>query len=173
MNARHDNQRWLDSDFQRSSMANAGEVMAVACCILFIQGDWAEYAKTMGFPNWQDLARPCFGCNAYGSMLQRIGGVSPMTLPGRSNDEDDYFESCRRCEVRVTVTADLHQVILNALHYDKRDQGSKGRALKHDVLIANPPLRHGGIGWSHRLNFQTSRTSIPSKRSHLMLSFGD
>jgi hypothetical protein len=144
MSARHDEKPWnLPMDRMRAALAASGELLQFVCCILWIQGDWAEYAKSLGLPTWQDLVRPCFGCNGWGEMLQRIGGASPMTLPARSIDDDDYFEACAMCEFSVELSQHQRDLIAERLLYDKRPDGSRGRALNANVDVTAPKLLQG------------------------------
>ena len=60
------------------------------------------------------------------------------------NDDDDYFASCDRCEIQVSIAT--HQNILDLeaiLRYDRRDQGSKGRALTREININGASLKIG------------------------------
>jgi hypothetical protein len=89
----------------------------------------AEHAAGLGFPSWQDGLRPCFGCNAAGPELYNHDGFGPTTMPFRSNLPGDYEAACRGCEVLVVLDGHWHRVVLEHLAYDKRQQGSHGRAL--------------------------------------------
>lgn len=56
--SRHDGQPWRDSDSDRSG--RAGQTMCAKAACIYVKGDWAEYAGTLGFPSWGDAMRPCF-----------------------------------------------------------------------------------------------------------------
>ena len=111
--------------------------MQYIACILYVKGDWAEYAGTLGLPNWNDGLRPCFGCNCdlddmYDLLVQLSGSHMPYTL----NEAGDYDVACSRCERLVTLDdAAAHMAVLNVLQYDKRKQGSRGRALTKDIPV--------------------------------------
>ena len=49
----------------------------------------------------------------------------------------DFEMAMRACGHKVELTADLHAEIRKALHYDKRKNGSHGRALLKDIPAAN------------------------------------
>lgn len=128
---RHDGGKWTSGDPERK--AKAGQAMVRKAAVVFLKGDWAEYAQTLGLPNWQDSMRPCFGCNVSPSQMYSIRGLSPVTSPWRDNLEQDYFESCSRCERFVTITAANHKRLLEVLAYDRRRGGGHGRCLTADV----------------------------------------
>ena len=56
---RHDRQDF-STDRDRARAACAGEPMRGRACLLYIKGDWAEYAHTFGLAPWGDGTRPCF-----------------------------------------------------------------------------------------------------------------
>ena len=129
---RHDNTPWTEQDDKRASMSGAQMVMR--CALIFLKGDWAEYASTLGFPSWADNLRPCFGCNISRDDLTLHEGVGPLQSPWRNNEEGDYNDACQRCERTVALDASAHQSIIDAgLQYDKRRDGSKGRRLLEHV----------------------------------------
>ena len=126
---RHDNGPWRASDASRS--AKAGDKIRLKCACIYIKGDWAEYASTMGLPPWNDSLRPCFLCNAIGGKEMYIApGNSMEKLRWRENQEDDYRASCERCLHKVVVeTNEDRDLLEKRLHYDKRQQGCRGRTL--------------------------------------------
>lgn len=137
--ARHDGHVWRASDKRRA--ACAGQPLPVRTCVLYIKADWAEISTTMGFPSWNSSLRPCFYCNASGDSLYKTDGLSAIGLPWRSNLPGEYEEACARCEMHVVLSKPLHEAILNALVWDKRKDGSRGRALRHAIPQAR--LRAG------------------------------
>ena len=143
--ARHDGKPWSALDRLRSVATHAGQAMTYAVCLVFLQCDWAEYAKTFAFPAWNDLVRPCFGCNGFGEMLQRLRGVSSISMPSRSNDEIDYFTACDRCEIRLQLDAADHAIVCASLFYDKRSgDGGKGRCVRGNLALSgNQSLQVG------------------------------
>lgn len=128
---RHDGNAWLPSDARRAALA--GQRMQFKACLLYIKGDWAEYASSLGLPSWQDGVRPCYACNAAPGTFYQVSGISPVGLPWRCNQATDYEQSCRRCERLVVVGADLHKKLCRLLRYDKRQRGGQGRCLGSDV----------------------------------------
>lgn len=128
---RHDGARWGRADSYRKELS--GRELPFAGCLLNIKGDWAELSGTFGFPGWNDALRPCFLCCAPPSKLFQTSGFSPVSLPWRQNEAGDYEAACRRCEIKVTVTANWHQRLVRLVEYDKRTDGSRGLALKAPV----------------------------------------
>ena len=61
---RHDGSAWRDSDSERAS--KAGQPVQLKAAVIYIKGDWAEYAHTFAFPAWSDGLRPCWACNGSG-----------------------------------------------------------------------------------------------------------
>ena len=61
---RHDRADWAEAAHKRRDLA--GKPMGIKAALLFLKGDWAEFAATFGFPSWGDLLRPCFCCNMFG-----------------------------------------------------------------------------------------------------------
>ena len=124
--SRHDGSEWTAQDAPRR--AKAGTPLR-KCALVRLKGDWSEYCERFGFPTWKSILRPCFLCAADHESLHPVSGVSPMWLPFHTNTGTDYEEACDRCEIWITVTAENHSSIRARLKYDKRIQGSKGRAL--------------------------------------------
>jgi hypothetical protein len=139
---RHDGQPWRLSDVSRQAKAGSAMVFKAAC--VFVKGDWAEYASTLGFPNWMDGLRPCFECPAHGADMYSPLGHTVNALRWVCNDDTDYEAACVRCEVQVMLSADTKNIVLNHLRWDKRKDGSHGRALAQDIpqlgLLANDRL---------------------------------
>ena len=137
---RHDGSDWTTADSDRRS--RSGRELAFRGILLFLKGDWSEYANTIGFTPWNDILRPCLLCNSSGRDLYIHGLLSPTSFPHRLNTSEDYERACRQCEIAVTLDEQLHRVVLSALEYDKRDNGNHGRALKYN-LPQIPTLRKG------------------------------
>lgn len=132
---RHDGLEWDKLDSQRALAA--GNLMALVGALILIKGDWAEYARTFGFPTWSSVDHTCLFCFATrGSMLRKdlLEASSPRGLPWREKNLESYQEACARCEIRVAIPdASRHRNIRNVLFYDKRKDGSSGRALRDAI----------------------------------------
>jgi len=134
---RHNGQDWFTdilgnaSDSVRSTLA--GTALKVKSILLQIKGDWAEFCERLGFPTWASVLRPCMCCNGFGECLHDPTGVGLQSLPWRPNAGEDYLSACDQCEFWVELSAEMHARICGLLRYDKRDQGSHGRALSADV----------------------------------------
>lgn len=130
------------SDASRQALAKTKLGFKAAC--LYIKGDWMELATTIGLPMWVDSLRPCFNCNAYLHNFYETLGTTLDALVWIENGDDDYFEACARCEHIVTLrNSDDLQKILRLLRYDKRKDGSRGRALVGPVDVAGVSLCAG------------------------------
>ena len=129
---RHDGAPWRASDTHRARLS--GQRMGMRSACIYVKGDWAEYASTLGFPPWNDGLRPCVECSAFGAALYVALGNSPAGLRWGSNTDDEYFAACARCEHRVHIaTRAMLTYVAARLKYDKRLGGARGRALAHDV----------------------------------------
>ena len=137
--SRHDGSAWKASDGRRAD--RAGKPMVAKCACLFLKGDWAEYAHSIGLPTWQDGIRPCFKCNACGPDMFVAAGNSLRGLRWTETARGAHDTACRSCEVSVFL-ADLpgKQNLLSKLMYNKSDTGPRGRALIEGV-DAYPNLR--------------------------------
>jgi hypothetical protein len=124
---RHDNCPYDPTDVKRSGLA--GTPLARKSCVMYVKADWAELSGTFGLAAWNDGLRPCPKCNASPDALFRVAGMSPAGTPWVLNTHEDYDAACTRCEIVVRLDAATHQAILALLRYDRRDHGSRGRAL--------------------------------------------
>ena len=129
---RHDLKEFTDREPLRADLA--GKRMRRRVAILYIKGDWAEYAHTLGLPSWSECIRPCWICNAYGDDMYECLGNGPTGLRWNLNDEQDYYDACDRCEHVILLTDGSRCTILAAgLRYDKRKNGVHGRCLRSDA----------------------------------------
>ena len=152
--ARHDRQDW-DQTYDVTRAAHAGEPLRAHHALMWLSGDWSEYAHTLGFPQWSDGLRPCFECNAdLGNMLSWVGRVRVNELPWRPNADEDYFLACERCERWVRLDSEDHKLVVSLLMYDKRQEGSHGRAL------VSPGVPHLGLRQGDRLEPSPSLMDI-------------
>ena len=121
---RHDTQPWgLTLDTDRAT--SAGYPLLLRIALLFIKGDWAEYAATLGFPTWHDAIRPCFAFNCalhnmYPTRIRRAA----LEREWRANEEEDYFVACQRCELEKELTDDgINKQLRAIMRSDKRKDG--------------------------------------------------
>jgi hypothetical protein len=135
------------SDFDASSdqyrIGLAGTRMRFKAAVVHLKGDWAEICERFGFPTWQSGMRPCFCCSAIGDSMYEGLGVDFIATPWHINVDEDYSRACSRCERWVTMeSAAHHGEVLDALAYDKRDAGARGRAMRRPVgcLLAGDRL---------------------------------
>lgn len=135
--ARHDGEAWREEDSHRATLAGAPFRMRAA--LVHIKGDWSEYANTWGFTSWASADRPCLFCTAPKNDMYQVTNLSPVSFPFHENEDCEYWAACDRSEVVVHVTEALHKAIALCLRYDKRKNGSHGRALVRD--IEGTPLR--------------------------------
>jgi hypothetical protein len=161
---RHDGSPFLRCDQARAR--RAGEAMRTRWACLYIKGDWAEYAGSLGLPAWNDVLRPCYECPAFGAAQHIALGNTMASLRWGINDEGDYDRACRRCEIIVDITTDADKAMISErLRPDKRDGGARGLAL----AATPPPLASGATLQAddrseqseHLLDYALSREATP------------
>ena len=103
--------------------------MKMAHCIIRIKGDWVGFCDYLGLPTWQSNLRPCLCCAGSGEELFLPEGVSVLDLPFHVNTDAEYAAAAARCEIWVQLTDMTRGRLVEALAYDKRQDGSLGRAL--------------------------------------------
>ena len=118
---------------QTERAATAGRLMVCRFAALQIKGDWAEFALTLGFPTWSHARYPCLFCQCTAESMHLHHGSNPLQLPWPENNADTYDRACSACEQRRWLNAVDHARLKGLLAYDKRRQGSRGRALIQDV----------------------------------------
>jgi len=128
---RHDGTHWRPSETDRAQAA--GKAMRFPCVLVHIRGDWSEYANTLGMPGWHDGLRPCYKCNCSTCTMHSWRGSERTALVWRPNEEADYDAACARCEHWVELNEASHKQVLDRLAYDRRKEGSRGRALTEDI----------------------------------------
>eukprot|EP00974_Lingulodinium_polyedra_P110590 10694071-Lingulodinium_polyedra.AAC.1 len=129
--ARHDGSPFTGQEPFRAS--KAGHRMKFKSIVQFFKGDWVEFAERFGFPSHASTLRPCFCCSACTRMYDPRG-VSVVGAHWHGNTEEDFEEAMRSCEIRVALTPALHDAIRRVLVYDRRPQGSHGRALSRNIV---------------------------------------
>ena len=133
--ARHDGSPWAASDEERAR--KAGDSLTWRGAIVYIKGDWSEFANSLGFSPWNHTFDPCMLCFASQATLFRTTGLGPLSFPHRLREWPQYDDSCKVCEVVRVVTEEDRRVLLGSMQYDKRPKGGHGRCLRMDVLGLN------------------------------------
>ena len=159
--SRHDGGPWAASDNDR--LAKAGAELAIRCCLLFVKGDWSEYATTFGLPTWHDGVRPCYMCNGSGPGLMRFDNASSTSFPFRENLEGEYAAACERCEIWAVLSRDAHTRVLEDL--STTTSGSKATMGGAWEAISPNSACWQAIGWSRHRSFPTSVGSMRSRTS--------
>ena len=123
---------WVDAEGGRK--ANGGLNLGYRAAVVYIKGDWAEYAHTLGFPTWASALCPCLLCWCNRENMYDARGLSPSTERWELATHADYHAACVACEREVTIVDQAqHREVRLALFDDKRPSGSKGRALLRDI----------------------------------------
>ena len=90
---RHGGTEFLPSEPKRVALAQTPTRLRGA--LVYVKGDWSEYATTLGFLGWGDGLRPCYQCNAVGDGLYAFQGLSLHSAPWRCNELGDYDAACQ------------------------------------------------------------------------------
>eukprot|EP00959_Pyramimonas_sp_CCMP1952_P389222 8155437-Pyramimonas_sp.AAC.1 len=108
------------------------------CMLLYLKGDWSEFAKTFGLGSWGRLMNPCPLCfTDKANMHEGYGSMCTDCLLFQNKTALDYERSCQKCEKRVSIDSEERRLrVVRALVYykSKRGKGNHGRALKHDLV---------------------------------------
>lgn len=136
--ARHDGGPWTEED------ANVGAPLGYTACLLWIKGDWAEMAHTMGLPPCTAKHCPCPFCRSDKAGLHTgYRRMSLSSMPHAARADEDYDEACRARQHPILVATEaIRQAILTEgrLHYRKGRKGM-GRELRAPVPLLG--LRQG------------------------------
>ena len=82
----HPSSRHDGSPLDGARASRANKPLTFHGAILFIKGDWCEYAHTLGFPDWNTTDHPCMMCNCNKASAFSLKGVSMLDLPWKKND---------------------------------------------------------------------------------------
>ena len=130
--ARHDESPWLQSDSLRASQA--GQPLCFKAFVLFIKGDWSEFATTLGFVSWSSALSPCMYCAASREDRFNFANVNVLGSGWPETGGEEYEQACLDAELaRVIASAADRDALTAALRYDKRKKGAHGRALIADI----------------------------------------
>ena len=70
--------------------SEGGKSYGFRAALLYIKGDWAEYASTLGYPSWASQWYPCPMCDCSLDSAYTLQGVSAVGLPWRTKTYEDY-----------------------------------------------------------------------------------
>lgn len=131
--AREDGSPWPGAEEERASLAGLPLACGV-CAVQQVRGDWAEFAHSLGLPTWRHNLYPCLWCQCERASMFSFGELEEDDCPWQLNTHADYEAACRRCEITVVVRTEAERAaIASALFWDRRQYGSRGRALKRAV----------------------------------------
>ena len=133
-NARRDGSAFWVSDATRAGMAS--EHWGWKFALLFIKGDWMEFAVSLGVASWSSNADPCMLCKGDKSNWTNLDNFSALAGAHPPKLEADYQAACDACEFEVCLDRAQFLRVKAALEYDKRKAGVHGRALQLDVPSA-------------------------------------
>jgi len=131
--ARHDKAAWRRSDVENGRPSMADSKMGFKAVCLFLKGDWAEFAHTLGLPAWNSVIAPCPCCFAEPSQLYDASGLSPLGWSILAKMLQSYLDACARCEITQTFSLAEVAQLEELLFFDKGKKGSRGRALKQSM----------------------------------------
>ena len=99
---RHDQTPWTVGDGTR--FGDAGRPLGWRAVVIFVKGDWSEYAHTLGLPTWSDQISPCPICFASPDELHTTMHLSVHGTSRAKKTLATYSAVAMACEVEVTVT---------------------------------------------------------------------
>ena len=126
-NAKHDGTPWEEGSWRQKL---AGTALGWFALIIFARCDMAEFVTTFGFPSWNTVEHPCPSCFCTAGDMYSVCGLSAVSLPWPPKTLANYFAACAACEIRVDASPTQVRALRMSLRYDKRDTGSRGRALE-------------------------------------------
>jgi len=110
----------------------AAQKLGIVGAVVHIKGDWMKCSSIFGLPNWASKNCPCPFCKTDKAGLFSLPPFDPITSPWTTAHHEDYEAACAEAEIHVSVKRADHDKLLGLLEYDKREQGSRGRALIAD-----------------------------------------
>ena len=125
----HDSRPFAGSPGADKRRELGGKSLLYVACVLFIKGDWAEFAMTLGFASWATKLFPCPFCKATYDDMYDFKGFDALHAKWPPVTIDDIERATSACEVRVRLTRESHARVVAALRYDRRKEGARGRAL--------------------------------------------
>jgi len=129
---RHDGQPF-DASSDGNRIRDAGQPLGWKAACVFFKCDLAEHSHSMGFPGLRDQVAGCIWCYAGAEDQHSTSGLTAVG-PGWPLKGDAQFEAANAaCEHRVRMSPNDLALVKRWLNYDKRQQGSHGRALQVDV----------------------------------------
>ena len=147
---RHDGTPFTEADGARAAVSGAR--FGWRGVVLFVKCDMAEYVTSFGFASWSAAASPCPMCHCSHEDWGQIAGISLVDLPWRPKTFAEYQQACCACERLVRITSPgVFRTLRANLDYDRRKNGSRGRALLVDMpelgLKQGDRLVPGGDIW--------------------------
>lgn len=122
----------LRLDDMRESVGNSA--MPCRGVIMYIKGDWMEFATTLAFPSWADVNCPCPRCWCTHDTLFSTRGLSALGTPFPQKTFAQYERACDACERKIAPLSDaLYRKIRASLMFDRKKDGARGRVLAVDI----------------------------------------
>jgi hypothetical protein len=120
-----------------------GSSLNYRAVILYIKGDWAEVAHSLGLAGVTSKHCPCQFCYASKENLHtRYRSVSPLHWPWDSRPENGYELECRGRELQITIRTEIErQLVLQHLHFVKKR--GHGRTIVSQFAVSGRELLPG------------------------------
>ena len=128
--AQHDLAEWPAGSVFADTLDN----LAARFLLVQLKGDWVELTKSLGFPSFGSIYGACLWCSTLKDGMHDYDDMSVDNDPW--DGPEDYHAACRTCEIVVLIESERQRQLVfveGGLEYDKRERGSRGRALQHDV----------------------------------------
>ena len=72
----HRGEPWGGASWDLKRQGAAGTPLTIRSCLLYIKGDWAKYAHTYGFAQWNTVNSPCPFCFVTKPHMYDVNNVS-------------------------------------------------------------------------------------------------
>eukprot|EP00959_Pyramimonas_sp_CCMP1952_P453842 9468935-Pyramimonas_sp.AAC.1 len=118
----------------------AGQALPFRSVVLYMKGDWKEFAHSFQMSSWASKYAPCPICDISRDCMTEVhpGFMSVDGMEWRDRMHDDYEHSCRLREVRVQVVNEVdRKLILDVMNHS----GATQKLPEGDLLVpsANVP----------------------------------
>ena len=129
---RHSGEAFFAAEGARAAVANMG--LGFVGAVLYIKGDWAEFANTLGMPTWSSKFNPCPLCHVSLSELDDASGLSVEGTTFAPKTHEEYEAACAACELPRLLTQAAYRAVRAALVYEKSKTSTyRGRVLGCDL----------------------------------------
>ena len=159
--ARHDGSSWHSTDRSQSRRG----ALAAKAAVIYIKGDWLEYATKLSFTSWTHNVHPCPMCFCSPDTMHDLKNFTLASVGWELKTIDHYTEECERREIHVVVDGSGHAKIRNSLritHRRERGETRKRAHSGHPRVRVESPRQVGANTIDVRLCYVRRHVPLPS-----------